>query len=221
VVGGLCALRDGAGRTLIERVVVVDNGSGDGTGIAAQAAGALVVREARRGYGYACMAGIAASTAADVLLFVDGDHSVLLHDVAAVLAPFECGADLVIGVRVRVLDGAMTLAQRWGNALVCWLCRHIWGMTMSDLGRCARCAARPCWRWAWRTHVRLDGGDAIEGVCTGPSRARSSRLAGVSHRRLEDQRDRARRVRRGRRHVVDGGQVVVAHAARCAEGVSN
>lgn len=134
VVGGLRALRDSAGRALIDRVVVVDNGSDDGTGRVAQAAGAVVVREERRGYGYACMAGIAASAEAEVLLFVDGDHSVLLHEVAAVLAPLASGADLVIGVRVRVLDGAMSLPQRWGNAFVCSLCRRIWGVAMTDLG---------------------------------------------------------------------------------------
>lgn len=134
VVSGLCALRDSFGRGLIDCVVVVDNGSVDGTGPAAQSAGAVVVREARRGYGYACMAGIAASSDAEVLLFVDGDHSVLLHEVPAVLAPFEGNADLVIGTRVRVLEGAMSLPQRWGNALVCCLCRQIWGMSMSDLG---------------------------------------------------------------------------------------
>jgi glycosyltransferase involved in cell wall biosynthesis len=134
VVAGLCALRNAAGRPLVERVIVADNGSTDGTGELAARAGAVVVREPRRGYGYACLAGIAAAGEADILLFVDGDHSVLPQEAHAVLAPFDGNADLVIGRRVRVAPGAMSLPQRFGNALACRICRLIWGMPMSDLG---------------------------------------------------------------------------------------
>lgn len=134
VVTGLHALHDGLGQSLIERVIVADNGSTDGTGRLAASAGALVVLESRRGYGYACMAGIAAAGEADILLFVDGDHSILLHEAAALLAPFETGVDLVIGARVRIEPGAMTLPQMFGNALACRLSHWLWGVPMSDLG---------------------------------------------------------------------------------------
>lgn len=135
VVSGLLALRDHHDLPLIAQVIVADNGSNDGTGALALAAGARVVREERRGYGYACMAGVAAAGAAvDVLLFVDGDHSILLHEAAALLAPLDSGADLVIGARRRIAAGAMSPPQRFGNGLACWLSRRLWGVPMSDLG---------------------------------------------------------------------------------------
>ena len=56
-------------------MIVVDNGSRDRTAEAARAAGARVVIEPRRGYGHACLAGIAAAGEADVFVFLDGDHS--------------------------------------------------------------------------------------------------------------------------------------------------
>ena len=60
---------------LVSRVVVVDNGSRDRTAEVARAAGAFVVHEPRRGYGQACLAGIAAVPEADVVAFLDGDYS--------------------------------------------------------------------------------------------------------------------------------------------------
>ena len=58
---------------LLDRVIVVDNGSSDGTGDVARGAGADVVREERRGYGYACWAGVVAAEDADVIVLLDGD----------------------------------------------------------------------------------------------------------------------------------------------------
>lgn len=134
VVAGLVALRDNFGMSLIERVIVADNGSTDDTGGLAGRAGATVVFEPRRGYGYACTAGIAAASDADILLFVDGDHSILAHESVSLLAPFDTGVELVIGARVRIEPGAMTLPQRFGNALACRLSHLLWGVPMSDLG---------------------------------------------------------------------------------------
>ena len=134
VVAGLSALRDAAGMPLLDRVIVVDNGSIDGTGALARTAGALVVPEPRRGYGYACMTGIAAAGDAEILLFVDGDNSIDVAEASALLSALRLGADLVIGVRVRVEPGAMTLPQRLGNGFACHLARLIWGVPMSDLG---------------------------------------------------------------------------------------
>jgi glycosyltransferase involved in cell wall biosynthesis len=134
VVRGLCELRDSNGAPLLNRVIVTNNGSDDATAALAQQAGAYVVTEARRGYGYACMAGIAAAPDADILLFVDGDHSIVYSETAALLAPLFEGADLVIGARVNVERGAMTAPQRFGNALACALSRLIWGIPITDLG---------------------------------------------------------------------------------------
>lgn len=134
VVKQLRALRNDNGQPLLDRIIVADNGSTDNTGDLARVAGAIVVRESRRGYGYACMAGIAMANEADVLLFVDGDNSVVLTETPLLLAALELGADLVIGSRVHVELGAMTLPQRLGNGLACFLGRLIWGIPMTDLG---------------------------------------------------------------------------------------
>ena len=134
VVRGLNELCDDSGMPLLARVIVSDNGSNDGTGALAARAGASVVQEPRRGYGFACMAGIAAAQDADILLFVDGDHSIVYSETATLLAPFSSGADLVIGARNRVDSGAMTAPQLFGNALACRLSRLLWGVPMTDLG---------------------------------------------------------------------------------------
>lgn len=125
----------------VEQVIVVDNGSTDHTGEVARAAGARVVREERRGYGYACAAGVAAAgTAFDVLLFMDGDGSCDAADIPALLAPLERDeADLVLGSRVlgdaTGAPGSLALLphQRLGNALTTALIRTLYGERLSDL----------------------------------------------------------------------------------------
>jgi glycosyltransferase involved in cell wall biosynthesis len=119
------------------QVIVVDNGSTDTTAQEARAAGALVVTEARRGYGYACAAGAAAAQEADILVFLDGDHSFLPSELPLVLAPILAGqADLVLGSRYRghIAPGAMPLHQRFGNWLVAHLMNWLYGLSITDLG---------------------------------------------------------------------------------------
>lgn len=119
-------------------VIVVDNDSADGTGAAAAAAGARVVREEQRGYGAACLAGIAAlPPAVDVVVFLDGDNSDHPEDMADLVDPIVRGeAELVIGSRARgaVEPGALTPQQRFGNWLATSLIRLVWGAPFSDLG---------------------------------------------------------------------------------------
>lgn len=137
VVGGLLELLDHKGSLLIQEVIVADNGSEDATAAIAIAAGATVLRVAGRGYGNACAAACAlASTRphADVLLFADGDHTADLSEATLLLDAIASGADLAIGVRTRIAQGSLTLAQRWGNALACFLVRRLWRIPISDLG---------------------------------------------------------------------------------------
>ena len=162
VVTGLTALMDTSGRPLLARVIVADNGSTDGTGHLAAEAGAMVVREPRRGYGYACMAGIKAAQDADILLFVDGDHSIVYAEANALLAPFNDGADLVIGARVNIAPGAMTLPQIFGNGLACRLSRLLWQVPMSDLGPFRAITQRALWQidmqdmtYGWTVEMQL------------------------------------------------------------------
>lgn len=124
-------------------VVVVDGGSSDATAEAARRAGATVLTEARRGYGRACLTGIAhaAALAPDAVAFADADGADDPADLAALLAPLAAGtADLVVGSRVlgaragRVAPGALSPHQRLGNAVACGLVRARWGERWTDLG---------------------------------------------------------------------------------------
>jgi len=120
----------------IARVIVADNGSTDGTGPLAAEAGAHVVVEPRRGYGYACAAGVAAATG-DVLLFLDGDFSSLPAEMPRLFLPVQQGrADLVLGSRVLgdILPGAMPPHQRFGNWLTSALMRQLYKVAVTDLG---------------------------------------------------------------------------------------
>ncbi len=116
-------------------VFVVDNGSTDRTAEAARAAGAEVVSEPRRGYGYACAAGSAAAAGFDVLVFMDGDGSDDARDMRLVLEPIERGeADLVVGSRMQGSSSShMPLHQRLGNALTLTLIRLLYGQRLTDL----------------------------------------------------------------------------------------
>lgn len=126
----------GVPRDCVDEVIVVDNGSTDRTADAARAAGARVVRKERRGYGYACAAGVAAASHADVLVFLDGDGSDDAGEVRALLAPLAEGrADLVLGSRVLgpKARGALLPHQRMGNALTTTLIRLFYGRRLTDL----------------------------------------------------------------------------------------
>jgi glycosyltransferase involved in cell wall biosynthesis len=120
-----------------QQIYVVDNGSTDSTAAAAAAAGASVVREERRGYGYACAAGVAAAEDAyDVLAFMDGDGSDDAGQLPDLLAPLEAGqADLVLGSRVLGAAHARALLphQRLGNSLTTGLVRLLYGCRLTDL----------------------------------------------------------------------------------------
>jgi hypothetical protein len=123
--------------TWVDDIIVVDNGSRDRTAAMAEAAGARVVNEPQRGYGAACLAGIAALGTVDIVVFIDGDYSDHGDEMDRLVDPIIAGrADLVIGSRVRgTADrGALTPQQRFGNGLACLLIRWIWGVRFTDLG---------------------------------------------------------------------------------------
>jgi len=124
-------------RDLVGEIIVVDNGSTDRTAEVARAGGARVIREPIRGYGAACLAGALAAQDADILVFLDGDQSDDPGEMPVVLRPIlEGRADLVVGSRVdgRAEEGALTSHQRFGNRLVTWMLRLLYGLALTDIG---------------------------------------------------------------------------------------
>jgi glycosyltransferase involved in cell wall biosynthesis len=120
-------------RDVVAEVIVVDNGSRDGTAAVARQGGARVVAEPRRGYGRACLAGLRATQTADVVVYLDGDYSDDPAQIPRLLAPLLRGqADLVIGTRGA--GAALPPHQRLGNALAMGLLRLLFGVRLADPG---------------------------------------------------------------------------------------
>ena len=125
-------------RGSVREIVVVDNGSTDDTPLVARGLPVRLVREPRRGYGSACLAGIAALEASppDVVVFLDGDYSDHPEELPLLIQAIADGADLVIGSRMRGRrePGALLPQARFGNALACFLIRVLYGHRYTDLG---------------------------------------------------------------------------------------
>jgi glycosyltransferase involved in cell wall biosynthesis len=120
-------------------LVVVDNGSRDRTAAVAREGGATVVAEPRRGYGAACLAGLARlrERPPDVVAFLDADRSDEPGELGAVLAPIVAGrADLVVGSRAlgEREPGSLTPVQEFGNRLAAAMLRWLFGLRATDLG---------------------------------------------------------------------------------------
>lgn len=121
----------------VDRIVVADNGSTDGTSAAAQQAGATVVYQPERGYGAACLAAIDELDAIDIVVFVDGDLSDYPEDMDQLVDPIAAGScDMVIASRSigERETGALTPQQLFGNWLATRLMSLIWGAKFTDLG---------------------------------------------------------------------------------------
>lgn len=135
-------------RDLATWILVVDNGSTDGTAKAARTGGALVVSEPTRGYGRACWSGFQAACklGAEVVAFMDGDGSDDPDDLPKMLAPVLAGeAEMTIGSRIgpQAERGAVPPQARLGNWLVSGLLRLLYGAQVYDIGsfRVVRCSA--------------------------------------------------------------------------------
>jgi glycosyltransferase involved in cell wall biosynthesis len=120
----------------VQQVIVVDNGSSDGTAEIARASGVTVIQEPRQGYGYACSAGSAVAEN-DLLVFMDADGSFVPAEIPRLVAPLESGAaDLVLGSRLmdNLEPGVMPAHQLFGNRLVAWILNRLYGLHLTDLG---------------------------------------------------------------------------------------
>ena len=122
---------------LTTEVIVVDSNSTDGTPEIAAKMGALVVQEPRRGYGRACLTGLAETNSPDVVVFLDGDYSDRPSELPILLAPIAEGrADITLGSRLQTQrhSGAFPWHQAFGNRLAASLIRFLYGLKISDLG---------------------------------------------------------------------------------------
>jgi glycosyltransferase involved in cell wall biosynthesis len=121
-------------RDVIAEVIVVDNGSTDGTAVVARDAGARVVSEPRRGYGSACFAGVTSLPLdTGVAVFLDADGSQRPEEIPRVLGPVLAGrADLVLGARQLV--GRHPVHAAAGTRLVARFVAWRWGVPITDFG---------------------------------------------------------------------------------------
>ncbi len=122
---------------LVTEVLVVDSNSTDGTPDIAQNLGARVIHESRRGYGRACLTGLASANDPDIVVFLDGDYSDRPAELPILLAPIlEDRADITIGARLgkQSVPGAMPWHAAFGNHLAAFLIRRLYGVRITDLG---------------------------------------------------------------------------------------
>jgi glycosyltransferase involved in cell wall biosynthesis len=122
---------------LVTEVIVVDSNSTDGTPDLARKMGAQVIREPRRGYGRACLTGLANTQNPEVVVFLDGDYSDRPSELPIILAPIiEGRADITLGSRLggKSNPGALPWHQSFGNRLAAGLIRLLYGVKVTDLG---------------------------------------------------------------------------------------
>ena len=122
---------------LVTEVIVVDSNSNDGTPELARKMGAKVVQEPRRGYGRACLTGLASTENPDVVVFLDGDYSDRPSELPILLAPIiEGRADITLGSRFsgKTAPSALPWHQSFGNRFAAGLIRILYGVKVSDLG---------------------------------------------------------------------------------------
>ena len=144
---------------IVTEVIVVDSNSTDRTPDLARSMGARVIEEPRRGYGRACLTGLASADNPDIVVFLDGDYSDRPSELPILIRPIiEGRADISLGSRLGSSSpGALPWHQSFGNRLAAGLIRLLYGVRITDLGpfRAARAAVlrelaleEPTYGWA-------------------------------------------------------------------------
>ena len=127
--------------SVVSEVIVVSNNSTDNTVSVAEKAGATVLSEIQKGYGYACLKGMehiaSQNEKPDIVVFLDGDYSDYPEELTKIIAPILTNnIDLVIGARAPELreKDSVTPQQIFGNWLACFLMKLFFKATFTDLG---------------------------------------------------------------------------------------
>ena len=123
----------------VSEIIVVDNGSHDNTAKIANAQGAIVLEEKRKGYGFACLKGMSylENSSPEIVVFLDGDYSDYPENLDLIVNPILKGEVVFsLGARMKNLreKGSMTSSQIFGNALSCFLMRILYNSKFTDLG---------------------------------------------------------------------------------------
>jgi len=125
----------------VNEIIVISNNSTDNTEEIAKNAGATVLSETRKGYGYACLKGLdyisTLENKPDIIVFLDGDYSDYPEELSLLVNPIIVDdLDFVIGARVSHFRerGAMTPQQIFGNWLATFLMKSIFNAKFTDLG---------------------------------------------------------------------------------------
>lgn len=128
---------------IVDEIIVVNNNSTDDTAKNASQSGATVLFESQKGYGYACLKGMAyiarfdTVQRPDIIVFLDGDYSDYPEELTKIIEPIlKDNVDFVIGARVKRLreQGSMTPQQVFGNWLATLLMKLMFGSKFTDLG---------------------------------------------------------------------------------------
>ena len=125
----------------VNEIIVVSNNSTDDTEINAKKAGATVLSESKKGYGYACLKGLEyisnLKVKPDIIVFLDGDYSDYPEELTKIVAPIiNDNIDFVVGSRVKQQreNGSMTTPQIFGNWLATNLMCLFFKAKFTDLG---------------------------------------------------------------------------------------
>ena len=129
-------------RESVRQIIVCNNNSSDETPAIAAEAGAIVTDQPLRGYGHACLSGMAylqnhqENRPPDIVVFLDGDYSDHPAEMKSLIQPIIDGKDLVIGSRTlgSPEKGSLTVPQQFGNWLATRLIRKLYGFRFTDLG---------------------------------------------------------------------------------------
>lgn len=119
------------------QIMVIDNNSTDGTAEIARSLGATVIREPKKGKGNAIRLGFASVPKdAHYVVMLDGDNTYRPEEMLRLIEPIDSGfCNVVIGSRLtgRILEGSMTLFNRFGNWMYSYLVRWFYNVNVTDV----------------------------------------------------------------------------------------